>query len=83
VAEPAPGVFLSCFVPRGQALGMNLSLIVPDGPKRGVALHPDDWERIPGADRERFLDDVTRGDAARGLRAINRFVATSEGEPRG
>jgi hypothetical protein len=80
VAELAPGIFVSNLVPTGSAFVMALAAVLPDGPERGIALHPEDWERVPGAERERILDDVTRGDAGRGMAKLDRFLAAQEGQ---
>lgn len=43
-----------------------------NGPAKGVAINDEDWAAIPGALRERFLDEMVRIDSDRGLREIER-----------
>lgn len=70
MSELAPGVFESQYVPRGTCLVTKPAEIVGSGPESGFAIHPADWVLIPGAARERILDEITRTDAERGLRMI-------------
>jgi hypothetical protein len=70
MGEPAPGFFISTFVPPGKAYEMAIREIVGSGPERGIAINPRDWERIPAAERELILDAITHADAQRGLREI-------------
>lgn len=82
MSEVAPGLYTSPFVKPGTMLEMKPHLIMahPVFPHRAVAVHPDDWQRIPGAERERILDDLTRGDAVRGQAAIERFLCEGDSE---
>jgi hypothetical protein len=77
MTELAPGVFVSEFVPSGKAFVIALREILGgDAPERGIAVAPADWERVPAATRERILDDITRGDAARGLCALQDLLGS-------
>lgn len=82
MSELAPGIYVSDLVEAGKAFVLNLELLVPDGPRRGVAVNPDDWARLPAGFREQLLDDVTRGDAERGVRRVEGFLAASARHPR-
>lgn len=75
MSEMAPGVYVTDLVSPGRAFMLNLEVLLPGGPLRGVAVNPADWARIPPAERERILDDVTRADAERGLARIEAMLA--------
>lgn len=81
MSELAPGIFISGFVPAEKAYVIALREVLGvDVPERGIAVNPADWERVPGAVRERILDDVTREDAARGLRCLQEFLAKGDSQ---
>lgn len=69
--ELAPGIFTASFVPRGTFFVMR-EPVGGNGPAKGVAINDEDWAAIPGALRERFLDEMVRIDSDRGLREIER-----------
>ena len=77
MSEVAPGIFLSEFVDRGTVYVMDLRFLTftGDAPDLGVAIHPDDWAKFPPAERERFLDEMTRRDAARGVRRLQEMLS--------
>jgi hypothetical protein len=73
VAELAPGVFVSELVPSGQAFVIDAAAFGL-GEGRAVAVSEVDWRRIPAADRERFLDDVTRESAEAGVARLQAYL---------
>jgi hypothetical protein len=79
MSELAPGLCVSDFVKPGTALEMKTGSLIPGASPLTVALHPDDWARIPGPERERILDRMVRSDVARGLELIHEFLGAKEG----
>jgi len=75
--EIAPGLFISGFVPQGQAFRMSRAML-DGGPGYGLAINVADWKRIPPELREKFADDMTRLDAERGARAFAAYLAAAD-----
>ena len=76
MAELAPGLCVSEFVPAGNAV------VFPpfrwlDGTTRPqtIGVNPVDWERIPGPLRERLLDALVRRSAEEGVAEIEAALA--------
>lgn len=78
MAELAPGIFVTdwlaepgtAFVLNGTAFGL------PDcgADGKGIVLHQADWDRLPPAEREALLDDITRRSAEDGLKRLERWL---------
>lgn len=76
MSELAPGFYVDDWVPPGRIYRMQIGMFYGHaGP--ATAIHPSDWERIPGADRERLLDELTRADARRGQALLEAALVES------
>lgn len=67
------GFFASSLVPEGDALvieGFDLGIATG----RYLAVHPDDWSRVPAGVREKFLFDLPDETEERALRRLRRWV---------
>lgn len=79
--EVAPGVMVS-----GQ-LAVRGSVFVIDAAAFGITelgergklvlIHPDDWNRLPKADREQLADQLTRDSAEAGQRRLEDWLRLS------
>lgn len=72
--EVAPGIFVSVWVPAGRAMAVDASMLSRQVPRRWVVVHPDDWDRIDPAERERIVDEQMRECADLGQRDLERWL---------
>jgi hypothetical protein len=74
---PLPGLYVNGHVPDGAAYKLNADAFGVEGLSGGpfaVAISEADWLRIQGPALERWLDDLTRQYADRGIEGIQRWL---------
>lgn len=78
MAELAPGFSTSPRVPAGRALVFDVGTLGGEsgiaGTGKAIVMAERDWERIPGAARERLLDDFTRKSALWGIGVLEQHL---------
>lgn len=76
MAELAPGLCTSEFVPAGTAIVLSpLRWLDGTSSPQTIGVNPADWQRLPAAWREEFLDGLVRRSAEDGIAEIEAALA--------
>lgn len=81
MTELTPRLYVSSYVPPGKVYMLDTNALGFDtldglgGDGSAIAISSKDWQCIPGADRERFIDDFTRRSAEKGTVELEKWLA--------
>ena len=79
--EVAPGILVSDLGIPGWIYIFNAAAFgIENLGDRGklMLIHPDDWDRLPKADRERLADSLTRDSAQRGMMRLEQWLERTQ-----